>query len=50
MMIKGVAYDKDIARISYNCWRDIPGVAFKIFKLLADKDINVDIIIQSIGR
>jgi aspartate kinase len=50
MMIKGVAYDKDIARISIIAVRDIPGVAFKIFKLLADKDINVDIIIQSIGR
>jgi aspartate kinase len=50
MMIKGVAYDKDIARISIIAVRDIPGVAFKIFKLLADVDINVDIILQSIGR
>lgn len=50
MMIKGVAYDKDIARISVIAVRDIPGVAFKIFKLLADAEINVDIILQSIGR
>ena len=50
MMIKGVAYDKDIARISVIAVRDIPGVAYKIFKLLADAGINVDIILQSIGR
>ncbi|HHY82149.1 MAG TPA: aspartate kinase [Clostridiales bacterium] len=49
-MIKGVAYDKDIARISIIAVRDIPGVAYKIFKLLADAGINVDIILQSIGR
>ena len=50
MLIKGVTYDKDIARVSVMAVRDIPGVAFKIFKLLADADINVDIIVQSIGR
>lgn len=50
MMIKGVAYDKDIARISVMSVRDIPGVAHKIFNLLAEADINVDIILQSIGR
>ncbi len=50
MMIKGVAYDKNVARVSIIGVRDIPGVAFKIFKLLADSNINVDIIIQSTGR
>ncbi|MDD2503539.1 MAG: aspartate kinase, partial [Clostridia bacterium] len=50
MMIKGVAYDKDIARISVMAVRDIPGVAYQIFSLLADAGINVDIILQSIGR
>ena len=50
MMIKGVAYDKDIARISILAVRDIPGVAYRIFKFLADAGINVDIILQSIGR
>ena len=29
---------------------DKPGIAFKIFSLLAAKKINVDIILQSIGR
>ena len=49
-VVKGVAYDKDIARIAIIAVRDIPGVAYKIFRLLADADVNVDIILQSIGR
>ena len=32
------------------CIRDRPGIAFKIFSLLAKENINVDIILQSIGR
>jgi aspartate kinase len=50
MVVKGVAHDTDVARISIIAVRDIPGVAYKIFKLLADENINVDIILQSIGR
>ena len=50
MMIKGVAYDKNIARISVMSVRDIPGIASQIFRLLAASGINVDIILQSIGR
>ena len=30
--------------------RDVPGVAFKVFDTLAKKNINVDVILQSIGR
>ena len=49
-LIKGVAKDSDIARISVLKVPDQPGVAYKIFSLLASKRINVDIILQSIGR
>lgn len=49
-LIKGVAKDSDIARISVLKVPDQPGVAFKIFSLLSSKKINVDIILQSIGR
>ena len=48
--ISGVASDKDIARIALVGLRDQPGVAFKVFNLLAREKINVDIILQSIGR
>lgn len=50
MNVSGVAKDKNIARISLVNLAHIPGVAFKIFSVLAAKKINVDIILQSIGR
>lgn len=50
MLIKGVARDNDVARISIVGVPDMPGVAFKVFSQLAAKKVNVDIILQSIGR
>jgi len=48
--ISGVAKDAKIARIALVGLRDEPGVAFKIFRVLSNARINVDIILQSIGR
>ena len=48
--VSGVAKDKEVARIALIGLVDQPGIAFKIFSLLARKNINVDIILQSIGR
>ena len=50
MLISGVAKDDNIARISIIGVPDKPGLAFKIFTKLSKKNINVDIILQSIGR
>lgn len=50
MLISGVAKDENIARISVIGVPDKPGLAFKIFSKLSAKNINVDIILQSIGR
>ncbi|MBR5273092.1 MAG: aspartate kinase [Clostridia bacterium] len=50
MLIRGVAKDTDVARISILKVPNNPGIAFKIFDLLAKKKINVDIILQSVGR
>lgn len=50
MLISGVAGDKNTARISVLGVSDQPGVAFKIFHTLAKNNINVDIILQSVGR
>ncbi|HBE85986.1 MAG TPA: aspartate kinase [Lachnoclostridium sp.] len=50
MLVSGVAADKNVARISVIGVKNTPGIAFKIFNLLARHNINVDIIIQSIGR
>lgn len=50
MLITGVASDKNTARISVIGLNNTPGVAFRLFNLLAKNNINVDIILQSIGR
>ena len=50
MLIRGVTRDNNTARISLVEVPDVPGIAFKIFSILAKKNINVDIILQSIGR
>ena len=50
MLISGVAGDDEIARVSLIGIKDTPGKAFDIFATLAKKGINVDIILQSIGR
>lgn len=50
MLITGVAADKNTARISVMGIDDKPGTAFKIFNTLAKHNINVDIILQSVGR
>ena len=50
MLIKGVAKDDDVARIAVIGLPDKPGIAFKIFSMLSSRKINVDIILQSIGR
>ena len=50
MLISGVASDKNTARISVIGVEDKPGVAFKIFQKLAKNNINIDIILQSVGR
>jgi aspartate kinase len=49
-IVSGVAGDKDAARIAVMGVKDEPGVAFRLFNLLARNNINVDIILQSIGR
>ena len=48
--ISGVTRDTNVARIALIGLRDEPGVAFKVFRSLANAKINVDIILQSIGR
>lgn len=50
MLISGVAKDTDVARISVTGIPDLPGLAFKMFSKLSAKDINIDIILQSIGH
>ena len=50
MLVRGVAKDTSITRISIIGVPDIPGIAYKIFSSLAAKNIDVDLILQSVGR
>lgn len=50
MLVSGVAGDSDTARIAIVGLKDEPGVAFKLFNSLAKHNINVDMILQSVGR
>lgn len=49
MLVSGVAADKNTARISVIGVADEPGIAFKVFNLLARHHINVDIIIHPLA-
>lgn len=50
MIVSGVASDLNTARVSVIGVKDEPGIAFKLFHYLAAKNINIDIILQSVGR
>ena len=50
MIVSGVASDSDAARVAVVGLKDEPGVAFKLFNALAKNNINVDMILQSVGR
>ena len=50
MLVSGVAADENTARISLIGLTDKPGIAFKIFNTMAKHGINIDIILQSVGR
>ena len=50
MLVSGVAADADSARVAVVGLDATPGVAFKLFNLLAKNDINIDMILQSVGR
>lgn len=50
MLVSGVALDRKADRVAIVGLKDEPGIAFKVFDCLARKGINVDVILQSIGR
>lgn len=50
MLVSGVALDRKADRVAVIGLKDEPGIAFKVFDCLAKKHINVDVILQSIGR
>jgi aspartate kinase len=49
-LVSGIAVDKNQARITLRSVVDKPGIAAEIFRKLADENVNVDMIIQNVGR
>lgn len=50
IMVSGVTYSRDEARVNLLRVTDQPGIASKIFGLLAEANINVDMIVQNVSR
>jgi len=50
VVVSGVALDKNQAKVVVSDLPDRPGTAAKLFKILAEADISVDMIVQNIGR
>jgi aspartate kinase len=50
VVVRGVAVDKDQAKVVVSNIRDKPGSAAKVFRALADANVNVDMIVQNVGR
>lgn len=50
VVIRGVSLDKNQAKVSLIGVPDRPGVAARVFKSLADANINVDMIVQNISH
>jgi len=50
VLVRGVSLVKDEAKLVVTNVSDKPGMAGKIFRALADKGINVDMIVQNIGH
>jgi len=48
--ISGIAKDTNVARVAIVGLQDTPGVAFKVFRTISKAKVNIDIILQSIGR
>lgn len=48
--VSGVARDNKCARVAIINLSDTPGTAFKVFSLMAKHNVNIDIILQSVGR
>ena len=50
VLVSGIAYDKDQARVTLSDVNDVPGVSATLFTPLADAGILVDMIVQTPSR
>ena len=48
--VRGLAHDRNVAKVTLVAVPDSPGVAARVFEPLAEAGINVDIIVQNVGH
>jgi aspartate kinase len=49
-LVTGVTHDTDVARMTTANLPDLPGIAHRLFSAMADRHINVDMIVQTASR
>ncbi|NTU48238.1 MAG: aspartate kinase [Syntrophobacteraceae bacterium] len=49
VVVSGITYNRNEARITLTDVPDIPGMAARLFRPLSDEDINIDLIVQGRG-
>ena len=49
-LITGVAHERGEAKVTVTAAPDLPGVAAKIFRTIADAEIDIDMVVQNISR
>jgi len=49
-ILTGVAHDRSEAKITVTDVPDNPGMAARIFRTVADAEINIDMVLQNVGR
>jgi aspartate kinase len=50
VIVSGIAYDKNEAKLAIRRVPDVPGIAARIFGALADKNVVVDLIVQNVSK
>ena len=49
-ILTGVAHDRSEAKVTVTGVPDVPGYAAKVFRALADADVNIDMVLQNISK
>lgn len=50
VVVSGIAYARDEAKIAVRNVPDVPGAAWKLLQPLSDANISVDVIVQNVSR
>lgn len=49
-ILTGVAHDRSEAKVTIVGLPDIPGYAAKVFRAVADADVNIDMVLQNVSK